>query len=150
MWNKVVKKSMPKYMIPYIIIRFINEYNEVEKFCSTCPCRCESEVLAMFTIKRIKITTDKIKRETFSFLTRNAIQEILIEFIAISIMEIITNVVFMYLSSGYGFNTEANDATRKKIIIVLKYVDTFFFCFRKYNSLKVKKIYDTELIKRNP
>jgi hypothetical protein len=56
----------------------------------------------------------------------------------------------MYLSSGYGFNTEANDATRKKIIIVLKYVDTFFFCFRKYNSLKVKKIYETELIKRNP
>jgi hypothetical protein len=33
---------------------------------------------------------------------------------------------------------------------VLKYVETFFFCFRKYNSLKVKKIYETTPIKRNP
>jgi hypothetical protein len=71
-------------------------------------------------MNRTDITTDKINRETFSFLSRNAIQEILSEFIAIRITEIITKVVLINLRSGYPFNIEANEESRKKRIIVLK------------------------------
>ena len=74
----------------------------------------------MLTVNKTVITTDKISKVIFSFFRRKAIQEILIELITMSSIEIIINVVLIKLKSGYLFNTEENEASTKKMIIVLK------------------------------
>lgn len=46
----------------------------------------------MFTINKAEITTERASSDSFSFLLMNAIQDILIEFNAIRIIEIIKKV----------------------------------------------------------
>ena len=73
-----------------------------------------------FNMNKTKITTDKISSSTFSFFDRNAIQDILIELMAIKIIDMITKVWLMYDNPGYLSRKAVKTDNRKNTVIVLK------------------------------
>jgi hypothetical protein len=69
-------------------------------------------------INRAEIITDKAKSDNFSFLFIKAIHEILMEFIAINIIESTKNVFRMYENSS-PLKTDADIVESKKKTIIV-------------------------------
>jgi len=84
------------------------------------------ELLLIFKINNEVIKKDKSSKYNFSFLVRNAIQEILIELKIISSIEITKNVVIRNDRCSESKKFFDKLARIKKTSIVLKYILVFF------------------------
>jgi hypothetical protein len=82
-------------------------------------------------MNKVRMTTERISKRTFSFFDRKAIHEILTELIPIRIMEIIRKVLFMYDKPGNLSKKAVDKYSRKKTVIVLKYMLCSCFCLVK-------------------